>query len=349
MQDTIPNKRIKSFKVKNIKRGAGTPGKGALRSQKEIKVLTKDKEISQDAKEIVNMASKDFHKAGTDQDIDFDAGDKSVINKKGVAKEQEFIGKQAYEREFFAKFNEIMQIDKDKDIRMFRCIGDPDFSKEQNSNVENERLEYNTNQNNEIEYNGTHRFEKILDYDLPIYEAVMPYYKSSWNTFKNDALKMRKLRLKKFMKCATKIVMRLRADKRLFKIKNFLGAAKNRDDVKRLVIQDWQRADYLGSGKTNFVKFDFEFSEINVGFNSLPIQHDNKIDMINFQYDASIQIGFDDLSKINDLKENDAELLTYKGTPPSLPLLTFFLSDGRVQYPPVPADQNRRALQIRRP
>jgi hypothetical protein len=44
MQDTIPNKRIKSFKVKNIKRGAGTPGKGALRSQKEIKVLTKDKD-----------------------------------------------------------------------------------------------------------------------------------------------------------------------------------------------------------------------------------------------------------------------------------------------------------------
>jgi hypothetical protein len=294
------------------------------------------------------MASKDFHKAGTDQDIDFDAGDKSVINKKGVAKEQEFIGKQAYEREFFAKFNEIMQIDKDKDIRMFRCIGDPDFSKEQNSNVENERLEYNTNQNNEIEYNGTHRFEKILDYDLPIYEAVMPYYKSSWNTFKNDALKMRKLRLKKFMKCATKIVMRLRADKRLFKIKNFLGSAKNRDDVKRLVIQDWQRADYLGSGKTNFVKFDFEFSEINVGFNSLPIQHDNKIDMINFQYDASIQIGFDDLSKINDLKENDAELLSYKGIPPSLRLLIFILSDGRVQYPLVPANQNRRALQIRR-
>ena len=110
------------------------------------------------------------------------------------------------------------------------------------------------------------------------------------------------------MKCATKIVMRLRADKRLYKIKNFLGAAKSRDDVKRLVIQDWQRADYMGSGKTNFVKFDFEFSEINVGHNSLPIQHDNKIDTINLTYEAIIQIGFDDLSKINDLKENDAEL-----------------------------------------
>lgn len=123
---------------------------------------------------------------------------------------------------------------------------------------------------------------------------------------------MRKLRLKKFMKCATKIVMRLRADKRLMKIKSFLGGAKNRDDVKRLVIQDWQRADYLGSGKTNFVKFDFEFSEVNIGNNSLPIQHDNKIDTINLTYEAIIQIGFDDLSKINDLKENDAELLGYK-------------------------------------
>lgn len=76
-------------------------------------------------------------------------------------KEQEFIGKQAYEREFFAKFNEIMQIDKDKDIRMFRCIGDPHFSKEQNRLVMDERNEYQKKQNNEIEYNGTHRFEKI--------------------------------------------------------------------------------------------------------------------------------------------------------------------------------------------
>lgn len=139
------------------------------------------------------------------------------------------------------------------------------------------------------------------------------------------------------MKSATKIVMRIRADKRLTKIKNFLGAAKNREDVKKLVVQDWQRADYLGSGKTNFVKFDFEFSEINIGCNSLPIQHDNKIDLINFTYDASIQIGFDDLSKINDLKENDAELLSYKRN-----FINFNKkSNGCVQYTLIPTYQDQ--------
>ena len=121
----------------------------------------------------------------TDKSIKSDA--QEAMDSKGSKKDTEFIGKQAMEREFFTRFNEVMQIDKDKDIRMFRCIGDPDFSKAEDDEVNYLRHEFKKKENDEIEHGGTHRFEKILDYDLPIYESVMPFYKSSWDTFKNDA------------------------------------------------------------------------------------------------------------------------------------------------------------------
>lgn len=48
--------------------------------------------------------------------------------------------------------------------------------------------------------------------------------------------------------------------------------------MEQFLKEDWQRADYLGSGKANFVKFEFDFGEANIGLNALHIQYDNKID-----------------------------------------------------------------------
>jgi hypothetical protein len=86
--------------------------------------------------------------------------------------------------------------------------------------------------------------------------------------------------------------------------------------VNRLVNEDWQKAESLGVGMKDFVKFDFQFNEINLVSNMLAIQFDNKIDQINDTYNSTPTIGFDDLSHINDLKYNDAEVLEYKAMDP---------------------------------
>lgn len=130
---------------------------------------------------------------------------------------------------------------------------------------------------------------------------------------KNDPNKLRKMRLMKFVSAATKIILRIRADKRLGMIRSYLGQARNREEVQKLVQDDWQKADYMGAkGGERDVKFEFDFNEVNVGGKHLYIQYDNKIDQINEKYNATPTIGFDDLSHINDLKFNDAELLDYK-------------------------------------
>lgn len=43
------------------------------------------------------------------------------------------------------------------------------------------------------------------------------------------------MRLSKFMQAATKIILRIRADKRLGKIKSVIGNTKNREEVQKLV------------------------------------------------------------------------------------------------------------------
>lgn len=112
-------------------------------------------------------------------------------------------------------FDEIYNLCKNKEIKMFRCIGDPEALESDTEKVQKERMEFEAQRMNEIREEGVHRYEKVLDSDLPIYEPVLPYYESTWDSNKNNANKLRKMRLKKFMKVATKVVLRIRAEKRL--------------------------------------------------------------------------------------------------------------------------------------
>jgi hypothetical protein len=46
------------------------------------------------------------------------------------------------------------------------------------------------------------------------------------------------MRLNKFMQAATKIILRIRADKRLARIMAIIGNAKSREEVQKLVSED---------------------------------------------------------------------------------------------------------------
>jgi len=41
--------------------------------------------------------------------------------------------------------------------------------------------------------------------------------------------------------------------KRIKPIKDFLGEAKNHSDIKRLIAEDWAKAEYIGTGKKDYV------------------------------------------------------------------------------------------------
>jgi len=56
------------------------------------------------------------------------------------------------------------------------------------------------------------------------------------------------------MSYVSKKILKSRKKKRLEKIKKFLNGAKTPAEVKKLVELDWQKAEYFGVGKRDFVK-----------------------------------------------------------------------------------------------
>jgi len=62
------------------------------------------------------------------------------------------------------------------------------------------------------------------------------------------------------MSYVSKKILKSRKKKRLEKIKKFLNGAKSSAEVKKLVELDWQKAEYFGVGKRDFVNFLTFFS-----------------------------------------------------------------------------------------
>lgn len=115
--------------------------------------------------------------------------------------------KSGLERLFLDRFNEISTLTKNKDIKMFRCTGDPTITKEETSEIVKERQDFHNRMLCRIRDEGVHRYEKIIDSDLPIYEPIMPFYQATWDQHKNNPNKLRKMRMAKFMRCATKVIL----------------------------------------------------------------------------------------------------------------------------------------------
>ena len=67
------------------------------------------------------------------------------------------------------------------------------------------------------------------------------------------------------------IILRLRAEKALERMKTLLSGQSNREEVRQMVIQNWQKAEMAGMGSKNNIKFNFEITEDNFIGKALPI------------------------------------------------------------------------------
>lgn len=81
----------------------------------------------------------------------------------------------------------------------------------------------------------------------------MPSYETKWDFYKNDKLKSRNRIISIVTKKTTNFILQNRMMKRLDKIRKFLQNAKSKDQVKKLVIEDWLKAEYKGLGKKDHV------------------------------------------------------------------------------------------------
>lgn len=127
-------------------------------------------------------------------------------------------GKLELERNFLDRYENIVRLCKEKDIKMFTCLGDPEPTRDDKQKITQGRKEFKDDQLEILRTDGIHRYEKVIDSDLPVYEPILPVVEPTWDYSKNNANKIRKMRLNKLMSAATKIVIRGRVETRLSKI-----------------------------------------------------------------------------------------------------------------------------------
>ena len=134
---------------------------------------------------------------------------------------------------------------------------------------------------------------------------------------------MRKRLVDIFLKVTNKLMVRMRAGKRLIKIKQKISnyGAQNREDVKRMVAEDWREAQNARIGgdeeETNIhnVKFAFNFDENKInGEIRMPVEYDNIANFIE-KIEVDPVTSFDDLVPFEHIPELDFEVMEYKPFP----------------------------------
>ena len=82
---------------------------------------------------------------------------------------------------------------------------------------------------------------------------MYPQYSATYDDLKNDRTRQRRQVQHRLVSIISKQILWNRVENRIAKIKAKLGNAKNPMEVKKLVLEDWERAEYIGVGKKEHV------------------------------------------------------------------------------------------------
>ena len=103
-----------------------------------------------------------------------------------------------------------------------------------------------------------------FDQDYPKVGEIYPTYGPTYDFLKNDDIRKRRQVisliflnykiLNRFVNVVSKHILGERVKKRAKKVKAVLDGAKTREEVRKIVEKDRQRAEYYGVGKKDFVQ-----------------------------------------------------------------------------------------------
>lgn len=129
---------------------------------------------------------------------------------------------------------------------------------------------------------------------------------------------MRRRLVALFLKASNKLITRMRAEKRLVKIRVTLREAgvRSKEECKKFVAQDWKNAENIrmtdseNEGNIKNMKFTFNFN-IEMVMRSegkLPLEYETNIASFMEKVEANPPISFDDLNVFDHLEALDFEM-----------------------------------------
>ena len=126
-------------------------------------------------------------------------------------------------------------------------MGDPPHTNEFVESVEDKRKSLLTEQLNEMRHTDCNRFSTEVDSDKVVVDTMAAQEivaKPKWDAFENNHFAMRRRLVSIFLRVSNKLISRLRAGKRLAKLRNWIESnnIRSREDMKVKVAEDFKLA-----------------------------------------------------------------------------------------------------------
>lgn len=144
---------------------------------------------------------------------------------------------------FLKEYRRLEELERQKGIKFFECTGDPPHTEEFTDGVVSKRENFINTRLEDMRGKDCTRYSSEVNSDkvvVPIEISLTD--KPKWDVFENNHFAMRKRLVVIFLKVANKLIIRMRAAKRLQKLKDRfqeLGVT-NREECKKMVAEDWK-------------------------------------------------------------------------------------------------------------
>lgn len=224
---------------------------------------------------------------------------------------------------FLKSYRTLEDLEREKGIKFFECIGDPPATTEFVQGVETKRQNFITTKENNMRERDTMRFATVVNADKVVVPTNIKLVEQpQWDMFKNNHFAMRKRLVSIFLKVANKLIIRMRAGKRLTKIKRRIieMGVHNREDMKKMVAEDAKAAMNMrqesAEEETDNIqnvgfKFSFDRKKVQTDI-KMPLEYETNIASFMEKIDAQPVINFDDLENFDAIEQLDFEVEKYK-------------------------------------
>jgi hypothetical protein len=219
-----------------------------------------------------------------------------------------------YEQQFNTEYRKLEEYDREKEFKIYVSLGNPHPSEEFIASVYKEREEKDNNRLLNIRKKDIGRNSHDIDADKSIIPVeFVPENGPSWNAYQNDEFSLRQLPLQKFVKAASTIIARLRADKRISQIKSTLDKnnVKTRAQAREFVMQDWKHADLIGIGVQDFIPFSFQISDESISYKLFPEEFSDNLDEFKKTLEINSLTTFDTYYPMKYIEPQDFLLAGY--------------------------------------
>lgn len=120
------------------------------------------------------------------------------------------------EMKFLKKYRTLEDLEREKGIKFFECVGDPPATDQFIENVNVMRQNFITNKQDSMRARDLDRFAAEVNQDFVVVPVVNEMVSGpKWDVYENNHFAMRKRLVTIFLKVANKLIIRMRAGKRL--------------------------------------------------------------------------------------------------------------------------------------